>query len=77
MRCSHKIRGCFERIDREVRTDDLTVMAVDTVVRFFDFRWVVSFDIIFRGIVKDIARAESNAVTAAFTPFRDDVHDSS
>ena len=72
---STKIRGGFDRIDGEVRADDLTVVAIDTVVRFLDFRRVVSFDVVLRRKIKDVPRAKGDAVATAFAPFSNDVHD--
>jgi len=75
LRNSNKIGRRFDRIDGEVRADDLTVMAIDTVLRIFDFRWMVSFDVILRRKIKDIPGAKRDAVAAAFAAFRNDVHD--
>jgi ABC-type proline/glycine betaine transport system permease subunit len=69
-------RRVLHGVDREIRTDDLAIVAVDAVVRALRLGRVIALGVESDRKDKDILGAILDAIAAAFAAVLDDVHDS-
>jgi hypothetical protein len=67
--------GIGNRIDGELRTDDFTIMAIDTSIRVQDLGRVVSLFVELLGENQDIAGTKFDTITASLASLNEDVND--
>jgi hypothetical protein len=66
-------RWYFHRIDGELGTNDFTIVAIDTFVRFDHNRWMIALAIVCFRKLEDILGTEYDAVAAAFAAVVNDM----
>jgi len=66
-------RDGFNGKNGELRANDLTIVAIYTVIRLLDHGWVVAFLIEGRGKLKNLPWTELNTVAASFASILQDV----